>query len=234
MNEFRKNLLKTSLTLMIIAGGASLLVGATNAITAPVIEQNSIEKERKQLSKVYDTADAFIEWKVYSSDEKTKYKSEDENGQYLSTLSLNYVQKVWTARKTKSGNADDVSDEDDEVGYIARVYGKNGYGAVDFLIGITLDGKFSTLCEIEDSMSYKSKLESGYIDPFSNASSDKKDEALDNVKCGATFAANLLRSALLEAKDVCMKKKTAQAVSYSLEEENHYFQQEFSYAEERR
>ena len=99
MNEFRKNLLKTSLTLMIIAGGASLLVGATNAITAPVIEQNSIEKERKQLSKVYDTADAFIEWKVYSSDEKTKYKSEDENGQYLSTLSLNYVQKVWTAER---------------------------------------------------------------------------------------------------------------------------------------
>ena len=105
---------------------------------------------------------------------------------------------------------------------------------MDFLIGITLDGKFSTLCEIEDSMSYKSKLESGYIDPFSNASSDKKEEALDNVKCGATFAANLLRSALLEAKDVCMKKATAKAISYSFEEENNYFQQEFSYAEERR
>ena len=45
MNEFTKNLLKTSSVLMIIAGGAALLVGATNALTAPVIEQNNQGKD---------------------------------------------------------------------------------------------------------------------------------------------------------------------------------------------
>lgn len=217
MNEFKKNLIKTSVTLMIIAGGASILVGATNALTAPIIDKNAVETERKQLAVVYgDSADSFIEWKAYSGDEQTKYKTENENGNYLSSISgeLKYVTKVWSARKTKSGNSDNVSDEDPLVGYVARVYGKNGYGALDLLVGIKEDGSLSKLCIIEDSMSYKSKVESNYIDPY-NAANDGagKESALENVKCGATFAATIVKNGLQEAKKVCMKQVTSSSTA---------------------
>ncbi len=213
MNEFRKNLIKTSVTLMVIAGGASILVGATNALTAPIIEKNAVETERKQLAAVYgDAADSFIEWKSYSGDEKTKYASESTDGEYLSSISseLKYVTKVWSARKTKDGKTDNVSDKDELVGYVARVYGKNGYGALDLLVGVKADGSLSKLCIIEDSMSYKSKVESDYIDPYNaQADGDDKENALDNVKCGATFAATIVKNGLLEAKNVCTKKVKA-------------------------
>ncbi len=193
MNEFTKNMLKTSLVLTIIAGGAALLVGATNALTAPVIEKNNIEKEKKMLSEVYQSeADTFVEWSK-STDEKIN-KEEHDNGTYLASIqgNLKYVKKVWTAKKGET-----------KVGYIARFYGKNGYGDVDLLVGISLDGKLGRICIISDTMSYKNKLENSYINPYND--SNNKEESLDKVKCGATFAAKLIQAGIKEAKEVCMK-----------------------------
>lgn len=212
MDEFKKNLIKTSATLMIIAGGAAVLVGATNALTAPVIAKNEAEKERQQLSQVFgDKANAFVEWKSYDSEEDQKDKAEEhEGGTYLSEISkkLNYVQKIWTARKT-SGDPDKATDSDKAVGYVARIYGKNGYGAVDLLVGINLNGTYSKIAIITDSMSYKSKLESDYLDPYNNASDKNKETALGNVKCGATFAATLVKNGVEEAKKACLKEIVA-------------------------
>ena len=222
MNEFTKNLLKTSAILMIIAGGAALLVGATNALTAPVIEKNNVEKEKKMLSEVYgDAVDTFAEWS--ENTDKNTYPEENANGSYLKTLTLTYVTKVWTAKKSNQN-----------VGYIARFYGKNGYGAVDMLVGISLDGKIGKLCIITDSMSYKTKLENSYITPL-NESNDK-ESALDNVKCGATFAAKLIQGGVKEAVRVCMKTQTASLVSVDMSEEMSYEEVNVNYtfAEERR
>lgn len=214
MNEFTKNLLKTSATLMIISGGAAVLVGATNALTAPVIANNASEKERQQLTQVFsDKADAFIEWKEYTGEEKQSKAAEDENGTYLTDISkkIKYVTKVWTAKKTSSGKPESVTDKDTTVGYVARVYGKNGYGALDLLVGINAkDFGLSKVCIIEDSMSYKNKLEPGYIDPYNNAKDGKdKQTALANVKCGATIAATLMKNAVEEAQSVCKKEITS-------------------------
>lgn len=222
MNDFKKNLIKTSLTLMIIAGGAAILVGATNALTAPIIEQNSLEAERKQLSQVYgDEANSFIEWKAYEGEDKEKYAQENEDGVYLNSISSNltYVTKIWSARKSSSSSA---TDKDTLVGYVARVYGKNGYGALDLLVGIKTDGSLSKLCIIEDSMSYKSKVESNYIDPYNKADDGKaKEDALENVKCGATYAATIVKNGLLEAKQVCMKQiKTSFLIQENVEGRN--------------
>ena len=189
MNEFTKNLLKTSSVLMIIAGGAALLVGATNALTAPVIEQNNIIKEKTMLAKVYGEEASYLEWKSDSEDQEMK-----ANGQYLESLTLNYVTKVWTARKGS-----------ENLGHIARFYGKNGYGDIDMLVQVGLDGSLGNLFIISDTMSYKAKLESGYIDPF-NASETDKQAALDDVKCGATFAAKLVKKGVEESLMVCSKK----------------------------
>lgn len=202
MNEFVKNLIKTTSVLMIISGGAALLVGATNALTAPVIENNNVEKEKKMLSEVYgDDADTYIEWSKdsTSSDEK-------EKGEYLSSLTLSYVTKVWTAKKGEK-----------TIGYITRFYGKNGYGDVDMLLGVSIDGKMGNLCVISDTMSYKSKLESGYIDKYND--SNNKESAVNDVKCGATFAANLIKKGVEESIEVVTMKKSVSLVSLSFKYE---------------
>ena len=212
MDEFKKNLIKTSATLMIIAGGAAILVGATNALTAPVIAKNEAEKERQQLTQVFgDKANAFVEWKNYDSEEEQKNKADEHSGgTYLTEIGgkLKYVQKIWTARKT-AGEPTEASDKDQAVGYVARIYGKNGYGAVDLLVGINLDGTYSKIAVITDSMSYKTKLESGYLDPYNSASDKNKESALANVKCGATFAATLIKNGVEEAKKACLKEIVA-------------------------
>ncbi len=204
MNEFTKNMLKTSAILMIIAGGAAVLVGATNALTAPVIEKNNIEKEKKMLSEVYGKeADSYIEWSI-NTDASTN-KVEHDNGSYLTSIKdkLSYVTKVWTAKK-----------EGQDVGYIARFYGKNGYGSVDMLVGVSLDGKLGKLCIITDSMSYKTKLENSYITPYND--SNEKEKAVNDVKCGATFAAKIIQNGILEAQKVCMKEIASSPVAISL------------------
>jgi Na+-translocating ferredoxin:NAD+ oxidoreductase RnfG subunit len=206
MNEFTKNLLKTSSVLMIIAGGAALLVGATNALTAPVIEQNNIIKEKTMLSKVYGETADYLEWKSDSTDEEIKV-----DGVYLESLSLKYVTKVWTAR---NGSED--------LGYVARFYGKNGYGDVDMLVQVSLEGSLGNLFIIFDTMSYKAKLESGYIDPYNASEKDGKEAALNDVKCGATFAAKLVRNGVQEALKVCTKTLSSTAlVSLDVSLSNH-------------
>lgn len=196
MNEFTKNLIKTTAVLMLIAGTSALLVGAVNAFTAPVIEQNNIQKEKEMLAEVYgDDADTYVEWS--SSTDATSYPIENSNGVYFESIAsqLSYVTKVWTAKK---GTTD--------IGYIVRFYGKNGYGEVDMLVGISLEGDLGDLCIISDTMSYKSKLEGEFIDPY-NEADDKEDALSDSaVKCGATFAAKIVRGGILEARQVVNKE----------------------------
>lgn len=198
MNEFVKNLIRTTSILMVIAGGAALLVGATNALTAPIIEKNNIEKEKQMLSEVYkDDVNTYVEWSKDSTSSEEK-----EKGEYLSSLTLSYVTKVWTAKKDET-----------PIGYITRFYGKNGYGEVDMLLGVSLDGKMGKLCIISDTMSYKSKLESGYIDKYNG--SDDKENAINDVKCGATFAANLIKNGVEESIEVVTLKKTTSLLALS-------------------
>ena len=183
MKDFNKNLIKTSLTLMIIAGGSTVLIGAVNAITAPVIADNTAKKENKSLAVVFDDTDVSDTYASRTLDSAVAAK-------------LKYVQKVWDVYTDKSKST--------FVGTIARCAGTNQYGSVDFLIGFKgSDYQLSKLVMISDTMSYKGKLEPGYVDPY-NAATDgaDKEAALENVKCGATFAATLIHDCVNEAKKI--------------------------------
>ena len=183
MKDFTKNLIKTSLTLMIIAGGSTVLIGAVNAITAPVIADNTAKKENKSLAVVFGDTDVSDTYASRTLDSAVAAK-------------LKYVQKVWDVYTDKSKST--------FVGTIARCAGTNQYGSVDFLIGFKgSDYQLSKLVMISDTMSYKGKLEPGYVDPY-NAAADgaDKEAALENVKCGATFAATLIHDCVNEAKKI--------------------------------
>lgn len=190
MKDFTKNFIKTALTLLIIAGGSTLLVGAVNAVTAPVIAENNVRKQNKSLAEVFGDTDVKNTYAERTLDDDTK-------------KDIKYVTKVWDVYSDK--------DKKDFVGTICRCYGKNGYGDVDFLIGFKgKDYSLTKLVMISDTMSYKGKLEPGYVDPY-NAADDGagKETALQNVKCGATFAASLIRDAVTEAGKVAKGQSTA-------------------------
>ena len=176
MNDFTKNLLKTSATLMIIAGGSALLVGAVNAVTAPVISANMEKKQQQMLYVVFNDNDGKYQY--------TDTKLSDNKDL---VAKLQYVNTQWT-----------VKDGDQDLGTIYRCYVKNGYGDMDFLVGINSDHSLGNMSIISDTFSYKDKLETNFITPYNN--SHDKQTQVEQVKTGATFASKLTRDAILEAQ----------------------------------
>lgn len=168
----KSKILKVSITLAAIAGISAGLIGVVNAITAPVIAKNA-QKQLDAQKKVPFGKDVDI--------------SETEND--LSQFTLSYVKNSWDA--TKGGS---------KVGTLFKTSGSNQYGSVTLLIGVYSNGDLTQRSVLENSETYKSTLEDNYINIF-NSAEDKKS-ALKNVKCGATFGANLINSRISEARDV--------------------------------
>ena len=168
----KSKILKVSITLAAIAGISAGLIGVVHAITAPVIANNAIKQLESQ-KKIPFGKDVDI--------------SDKEND--LSQFTLSYVKNSWDA--TKDGT---------KVGTLFKTSGTNQYGSVTLLIGVYNNGDLTQRSILENSETYKSTLEDNYINLFNKA--DDKKAALNNVKCGATFGANLINSRISEAVDV--------------------------------
>lgn len=84
----------------------------------------------------------------------------------------------------------------------ARVYsvsGTNSYGNVGLLVGVYGDFSLGTIYVLENTESYASTLQDEYIAKY--IASEDKETAIDNVSCGATYGAKLVRSLILSAKE---------------------------------
>ena len=78
-----------------------------------------------------------------------------------------------------------------EDNYAIRTLGSNMYGKISLLVGVIKDTefKFSSLSVVVDEQTYASTLEDEYIDVINGDSSK-----IDDVSCGATYGAKLVRS----------------------------------------
>ena len=81
------------------------------------------------------------------------------------------------------------------------------YGKISLLVGFRLSEKEGTqsyafvgLYEIVDEQTYSSTLQENYINPLNGGNRD-----LDDVSCGATYAATLVRDMVNEAHEVANK-----------------------------
>ena len=90
---------------------------------------------------------------------------------------------------------------DNESGYAFRTTGSNMYGKISLIVGFNLNNEFIKMSVITDEQTYKSTLENKYISNVNDSSRDVED-----VSCGATYGAKLVRDMINEAKQASNDK----------------------------
>ena len=86
-------------------------------------------------------------------------------------------------------------------GYAFRTTGSNMYGKISLIVGFNLDSDFIRLTIVTNEQTYASTLVDNYIVPLNESSRD-----LNDVTCGATYGAKLVRDMVNEAKQASLDK----------------------------
>ena len=163
MSNVKKYVL-TAVTLGLIAMASGLLIGATNLITAERIEKNNQLKIENGIKEVLKTSD-------------NPYIYEMDNG---SLDGYKYLDKCYGVQADK--------DTPSFVGVAFLTSGSNMYGKVSLIIGFGADQSFKGVYFVTNEQTYASTLVENYINPLNNG-----DVQLDDVSCGATYGAKLVR-----------------------------------------
>jgi len=166
-----KKYILTGVTLGCIAAVAAGLIAVTNLITAKKIAQNEIDAVNKGIASIFGDSEIKNEGKVSGHDYVTYYYQVDYKN---SELEMH--------------------------GYAFKCEGSNMYGKVSLIAGFDQKSNFMSLYLIKNEQTYASTLVDKYVVPLNDAESSKKDEALDDVSCGATYGAKLVREMINDAK----------------------------------
>lgn len=174
----KKHYIITAITLGLIAASSAVLIGVTNLITAKKIEQNEVMKINAGIEQIYGktatiTSDSDVEGYKYS------------NHLYV------------------------VDAKEEGRGLAIRTTGSNMYGKLSLIVGFKLfvlpEGeiqgmqgyKFIGMYVVTNEQTYSTTLEDNYIVPVDNGERDVED-----VSCGATYGAKLIRDMINESKEV--------------------------------
>lgn len=173
----KKHYIITSLTLGAIAASSAALIGVTNLITKDQIAKNEKNKIKAGICEIFGKS---------------------------ATISSDFALKDYKY----SQHAYEVESDDPAKDVALRTTGSNMYGKISLIIGFRLgevEGEeqfaFVGLYVVTDEQTYASTLEENYIGPLNNGEHD-----LDDVSCGATYGAKLVRDMVNEAKEVANKE----------------------------
>ena len=86
-------------------------------------------------------------------------------------------------------------------GYAFKTSDSNMYGNITLIIGFNLKNEFMSLSVVNNEQTYAQTLVDNYLNPV-NAG----ERNIDDVSCGATYGATLVRSMINEAKAACEEK----------------------------
>lgn len=114
------------------------------------------------------------------------------------------ISKEFAIKKYKYSNyVYQVKQEENDNNYALRTTGSNMYGKVSLIVGFKYQEAeyvFSGLYVVSNEQTYASTLVENYIDPL-----NKNTRDLDDVSCGATYGAKLVRDMVNEAKEAVNK-----------------------------
>ena len=152
-----KKYIFTSITLGSIAAVSALLIGLTNLVTYNKIKENDANKIKNGLLEIYKDA-SFSEPITI---EDSQYK---------------YLQSYYVASKNET-----------QIGYIFQTSGRNDYGTITMLVGISNDYTINRYYLITNEQSFATDLEENYVNQFNDGQRE-----YDDVTCGATRGAELV------------------------------------------
>ena len=84
--------------------------------------------------------------------------------------------------------------------YAFRTDGSNMYGKISLLVGFNNLNQFKGMSIITNEQTYASTLVENYVNPVKSG-----DREIEDVKCGATYGATLIRDMISDAKSVVQK-----------------------------
>lgn len=85
---------------------------------------------------------------------------------------------------------------EDDLGWAFRTDGFNSYGKVSLIVGISTTYAYKGISVIANEQSFASTLNKNYITKIKDGDENK----IDDVSCGATYGAKLVRDMINEAK----------------------------------
>ena len=85
-----------------------------------------------------------------------------------------------------------------ESNYIFKTTGSNMYGKISLLVGFDRYKVFKGTYTLVNEQTYSSTLVDNYLVPLNGG-----DKELDDVTCGATYGAKLVRDMIKEAQEYC-------------------------------
>ena len=152
-----------------LCGVLGLAIAGGNLLTKDTIAANKNRREESGLKKVYGDAASYGEAIQIKENE-------------FPTLT-----KYWTVK---------VNEE--VVGRVYATSDTNAYGTVSLLVGINANFSLGNIITLENTESYATTLQEGYLDVIDQA--EDKLAAVAEVKCGATFGAKMCRDMILIAQ----------------------------------
>ena len=167
----KKHYIITSITLGAIAAVAAGVVGLTNLATRDRIKENELKRIQKGIAEIFG-----------------------DNAEILEEFTISDSQHKYLVYGYKIKNSEDTSDK-----YAIRTSGYNMYGKVSLLVGVEENSDafvFKRLTIVVNEQTYASTLEDEYIDVI-NSDTTK----IDDVSCGATYGAKLVRDMINETVD---------------------------------
>ena len=154
---------KIAAILMLIAAVCGLAVSGMNKATAGRIERNQLKKEEALCQEI------FSEFSL----NKSKIITDIENEAITKKILAN----------NEAGNL---------LGYIYTVSGRNTYGAITLLVGISSSGSLVSIEFLENGQSFSSEVESHVVDNYKEGVTLNDITDID-TKCGATYGANTVK-----------------------------------------
>ena len=167
-----KKYIITAVTLGVIAAASAGLIGLTNLLTAKQIQKNEQNKIKAGIVEIFADDAEILEEKA------------------ISDKSLKYTNYEYTLNK----------------GVAYRTTGSNMYGKISMLVGYMYmirpgdtegDYLFAGIYLITNEQTYASTLNENYVTPLNN-----DDIKYDDVKCGATYGATLIRDMIEETNNI--------------------------------
>ena len=171
-----KHFIITSLTLGLIAAGSGALIGGVNLLTRGRIEQNEKDEFNKGVSFIFGEG------------------SDTTNKEDLKKKPVKYEMDYFDIKVTASYEV--INNKNNVHGWAITTTGSNSYGKISMIVGFDYDLKeYVNIYITEDDQTYKSTLEEKYITKITI-----NKTKIDEVSCGATYGAKLVRDSINAAK----------------------------------